>query len=236
MTACARYRESLGGYVLNALDPDEAEAMRLHLQSCPSCRAEYAELEGLPGLLATLDDDAPPEVPPPTLEEAVLDRFAGERRGLRPARRTRVPRWGRLAAAVAATGVAAVAGLALAGVFGSGSDEGTFGEVHLAGTVQASSATANAQLHAVRAGTGVTLRVSGLPPVHGQVYELWCIPDDGRWISGGTFRVDGRGGARVTLTSAARPGDYERIVVTRRPARGREGLRGASVLAGRVEY
>ena len=87
----------------------------------------------------------------------------------------------------------------------------------------ASGATANAELHAVRAGTGVSLRVSGLPPVHGQVYEVWCIPDDGRWISGGTFRVDGRGGARVTLTSAARPGDYERILVTRRPERGRRG-------------
>jgi hypothetical protein len=236
MTACARYRESLGGYVLNALDPDEAEAMRTHLRSCESCRLEYTELQGLPGLLATLSDDATPELPPPTLEEAVLDRFARERRSLRPVRRPRLPRWGRLAGAVAAAGVAAAAGLALAGVFDSGSESGTFGEVHLAGTAQASSATANAKLHAVRAGTGVTLRVSGLPPAHSQVYELWCIPDDGRWISGGTFRVDGRGGARVTLTSAARPGDYERMLVTRRPARGVEGSRGAGVLAGRVEY
>lgn len=88
----------------------------------------------------------------------------------------------------------------------------------------------------MRAGTGVSLRVSALPAVHGQVYELWCIPDDGRWISGGTFRVDARGRARVTLTSAARPGDYERMLVTRRPARGRDGSRGASVLTGQVEY
>ena len=236
MTACARYRDSLGGYVLTALEPGEAEAMREHLRSCAACRAEYSELEGVPGLLASLGDDAAPELPPPTLEEAVLDRFARERRGLRAARRPRVPRWGRLAGAIAAAGAAALAGLALVGVFDSGSEHEAFGQVRLAGTARASGATANAQLHAVRAGTGVNLRVSGLPPVRGQVYELWCIPDDGRWISGGTFRVDGRGGAHVTLTSAARPGDYERMLVTRRPAGGSEGSRGTSVLAGRVEY
>ena len=82
----------------------------------------------------------------------------------------------------------------------------------------------------------MSLRASGLPAVRGHVYEVWCIRDDGRWISGGTFRADARGRARVTLTSAARPGDYKRMLVTRRPARGGEGLRGPRVLAGRVEY
>lgn len=234
MTACARYRESLGGYVLNALEPDEAEVMRSHLQSCPGCRAEYAELEGVPALLEELADDAPPELPPQTLEEAVLDRFARERRGLSQPARPRRPRRRRLATAIAAAGAAAVAGLAIAGVFGSGSEDQAFGQVRLTGTAQAAGAAADAKLRAVRAGTGVSLRVTGLPAVQGQVYELWCVPDDGRWISGGTFRVDARGGARVTLTSAARPGDYERMLVTRRPAV--EGMRGASVLTGHVEY
>lgn len=233
MTACAGYRGSLGGYVLHALEPGEADAMRRHLRSCPSCRSECAELEGVPALLATLGDDAPPELPPQALEEAVLDRFARERRGLGPPRR---PRRRRLVAAIAAAGAVAVAGLVLAGVFGSGSEEQEFGQVRLTGTARASGATADAALRAVRAGTGVSLRVSGLPAAHGQVYELWCVPDDGRWISGGTFRVDARGRARVTLTSAARPGDYELMFVTRRPARGGEGLRGPSVLTGQVEY
>ena len=234
MTACARYRESLGAYVLHALEPGEADAMRRHLQSCPSCRSEYAELEGVPALLATLGDDAPPEAPPQALEEAVLDRFASERRGLRPPHRARRRR--RLVAAIAATGAAAAVGLALAGVFSSGSNDQQFGQVHLTGTAQASGATAEAKLRAVREGTGVSLRVSGLPTAHGHVYEVWCVPNGGRWISGGTFRVDARGRARVTLTTAARPGDYEVMLVTRRPARGGEALRGPRVLAGRVEY
>ena len=230
MTDCARYRESLGGYVLNALDPGEADALREHLRSCPSCRSEYAELEGLPALLETVGDDAPPVIPPPTLEEAVLDRFARERRGVRPLRR---PRRRRLVMAIAAAGAAAVAGLAVAGVFGTDSGDEEFGHVRLTG---ATGASADADLRAVRAGTGVSLRASGLPTVRGHVYEVWCIRDDGRWISGGTFRADARGRARVTLTSAARPGDYKRMLVTRRPARGGEGLRGPRVLAGRVEY
>ena len=73
------------------------------------------------------------------------------------------------------------------------------------------------------------LSVHGLPPGPKPVYELWCIPDRGRWISGGTFRADARGRARVRLTSAAKPGDYERIVVTR-------GSAGRAVLAGGVVY
>ena len=229
MTACARYRESLGGYALHALEPDEAEAMKRHIESCPSCRAEYAELEGVPALLATLGGDAPPELPPPALEEAVLDRFARERRGLRRPRR---PGRRRFVAAVAATGAAAVAGLALAGVFESDSDE-TFGYVSLRGTA---GAKAYADLRAVRAGTGVSLRARGLPAERGHVYEVWCVRDNGRWVSGGTFRADARGRARVTLTTAARPGDYKVMLVTRRPARGGEGLRGPRVLAGRVKY
>ena len=126
-----------------------------------------------------------------------------------------------------------MAGLAVAGVFGTGSGDQEFGHVRLTG---ATGATADADLRAVRAGTGVSLRASGLPAARGHVYEVWCIRDDGRWISGGTFRADARGRARVTLTSAARPGDYKRMLVTRRPARGGEGLRGPRVLAGRVEY
>ena len=233
MTACARYRDSLGGYVLHALEPDEADATSRHLQTCPSCRSEYAELEGVPALLERLSDDAPPELPPQALEEAVLDRFARERRGLSRPRR---PRRRRLVAAIAAAGAAAVGGLALAGVLDSGPGEQEFGHVRLTGTAGASGATADADLRAVRAGTGVSLRARGLPAARGQVYEVWCVRDNGRWISGGTFRADARGRARVTLTSAARPGDYKVMLVTRRPARGGEGLRGPRVLAGRVEY
>jgi anti-sigma-K factor RskA/putative zinc finger protein len=227
MTACERYQELLGGYVLDALEPGEAEAVRRHLDTCPDCRAEHAELAGVPDLLTLLgSSDAAPEPPPRALEEAVLDAFARQRpRRGRKSRRARGP-W-RIGLGFAGVAAAIVAVLALAGVFEAAKPERAFGHVHLSGS--AKGASAYADLRAVRAGTGVDLRVRGLRAGHGRVYQLWCIPDDGRWISGGTFHVDAHGRARVRLTSAARPGDYELMVVTQRPA-------AAPVLRGRVEY
>ncbi|MEU6346082.1 zf-HC2 domain-containing protein [Streptomyces sp. NPDC046977] len=47
-------RLSLGGYVLGTLSPAETEQVRAHLAECDECRAEHAELAGLPALLATV--------------------------------------------------------------------------------------------------------------------------------------------------------------------------------------
>jgi Anti-sigma-K factor rskA/Putative zinc-finger len=235
MTECAQCRELLGGYVLGALDPQEVATLERHLASCPRCRREQAELEGLPALLDVLGpSQEAPALPPAELEEAVLDRFARERRRLIPARRP-ARRRRRVALAIAAVAGAAVvstAVLALAGVFSSPGDNAAFGSVHLGGK----GAAGNAELRAVPAGTGVRLRVRGLPAARSPIYELWCISDTGRWISGGTFRVDRHGRARVDLTSAARPGKYERMLVTRRPSRRGGPTYGPRVLAGRVEY
>jgi anti-sigma-K factor RskA len=230
MSACEGVRELLGGYVLEALDPDEKAAVERHMETCQACRREHRELAGLPQLLALLDSpETTPEAPPASLEDAVLDRFARERRGLaaRP-RRRRARRIGLAAAAAGALAATALV-LALAGVFSSSPGDTEFGHVRLHG---AGAAMAEADLTAVRAGTSVRMSVSGLPGGGGVVYELWCVPDDGRWISGGTFRVDDEGRAHVSLTSAARPGDYEVMHVTRRG----DGTRGQPVLSGNVEY
>jgi anti-sigma-K factor RskA len=228
MSDCASFRVLLGGYVLDALEPDEKAAVTRHLESCPRCSREHAELAGTPALLAMLDrPDAVPASPPPALEEAVLDRFARERRDLAPRRAPRRWSW---RAGLAAAAAAAVAGaLVLSGLFSSSSDESAFAHVRLHG---AGGATADAYLRALRAGTGVRLSVAGLPATRGRVYELWCVADDGRLISGGTFRVDKRGRAHVSMTSAARPGEYELMLVTRRS----DGERGRRVLAGKVDY
>lgn len=230
MSDCGHFRELLGGYVLVALDPDEAEALEHHLEGCPRCRREHAELAGVPALLDMLETpDAIPEAPPPELEEAVLDRFARDGRKRRPVRLPRRRGWG-LRLGIAGAVAAAVGALALAGVFSSSSDDSAFGHVRLRG---GAGAKAYADLHALRAGTGVDLSVHGLRAARGRVYELWCVEDGGRWISGGTFRVDSRGRARVSLTSAARPGEYELMLVTRRAG---DGERGRRVLAGTVDY
>ncbi len=46
-----RIRVDLGGYVLGSLTLDEQQAVEAHLEACSACRAELAELEGIPVLL-----------------------------------------------------------------------------------------------------------------------------------------------------------------------------------------
>ncbi|MGH2805068.1 MAG: anti-sigma factor domain-containing protein, partial [Thermoleophilaceae bacterium] len=88
----------------------------------------------------------------------------------------------------------------------------------------------------VPAGTRVRLEASGLPGGRSAVYALWCVREDGRWVSGGTFRAGADGRVEAELTAAVRPGDYHQMVVTRRPRHGDPVERGPSVLRGRLLY
>src|SRR5437763_1913754 len=76
---CKDMTLSLGVYVLGALDPAERAAVEAHLADCALCRAELAELEGLPGLLdqISLDDLTPEPVPP---SEDLFERVAARAR------------------------------------------------------------------------------------------------------------------------------------------------------------
>jgi hypothetical protein len=247
--ACDECRSLLGGYVLSALEPDEMEAVRAHVQACPGCSREHAQLAPLPSLLdAAGSVDAAPERPPAALEDAVLDRFARERArpagersrtdGERPARRLRAfPRdWlaRPLPVAAAAAAVSVLATLAITSGPGGGSGSTTAHayDALLRGSPAAPGARAYARLSTQPAGTRVDLRVHGMQPTPGAVYELWCLANDGTRVSAGTFRVDSTGRARVRLTTAARLGEYERLSVERVVA-GRAGQR---VMAGAIEY
>ena len=52
---CLHVREELGGYVLDALEPEERAVVSAHLGTCRECAAEYARLAGLPALLRHAD-------------------------------------------------------------------------------------------------------------------------------------------------------------------------------------
>ena len=54
--------ELLGAFALDAVDGDEAEAIRLHLDQCPRCASEVAEHWEVTGLIANAGVDAPPEL------------------------------------------------------------------------------------------------------------------------------------------------------------------------------
>lgn len=248
--ACSECRTLLGAYVLHALEPDEVEAVRLHLASCAACAAEHGELMGVPPMLDFADaDEQPVAKPPAALEEAVLDRFAREHRGVRtPVERRRPPLWKRLRspirhlsrplpAALAGAAAAAAVTVALLGLPGSGDDQdGRVYQASLSGSAAAPDATAWADLKVLDdSGTRVQLRVRGLNGTPGSVYELWCLRDDGERVSAGTFRTDAEGRADVSLTTAAVPGEYHRLSVERKgftPAT----QAGERVMAGEIQY
>jgi Anti-sigma-K factor rskA/Putative zinc-finger len=239
--ACNECRTLLGGYVLHALEPDEAETVRRHLSECAACATEHGELMGVPSILDSAGaDETPVEQPPAALEEAVLDRFAREHPGhpavAPPPKRTRTrdrlraafrPLARPLPAAIAGA-VAAAAVTAALIVLPGGSQDSELYQASLSGSAAAPGATASARLRVLEEGTRVNLRVRGLHGGPGSVYELWCIRDDGQKVSAGTFRTDASGRADVNLTTAAVPGEYNKLGVERKP--------GVTVMAGSIRF
>ena len=198
--------EELGGYVLGALEPAEAEAVRAHLVRCPECSREHARLAGLPALLS-LAGPGEPSGPAPAVQERVLDAVARERGRPARVRRLRLP----LAAALAC---AAVAIATLAFVLGRDGAAPAGYSVPLQSAAGAAGA-GRAELESVEGGTSLRLWVRDLPPDPAIVYEVRC--DAPGWsVSAGTFRADTRGRAYVVLTTAARRGEYDAIRVVRR--------------------
>jgi anti-sigma factor RsiW len=62
-------QELLGAYALDAVEPDEAEAVERHLEGCPRCRAEVEAHREVASLLGNAGGDAP---------DGLWDRIAGQ--------------------------------------------------------------------------------------------------------------------------------------------------------------
>jgi anti-sigma factor RsiW len=218
VTGCDDVRTSIGGYVLDALDPAEAEVVREHLARCRECADEHARLAGLPALLSLAEhiEDAPPL--PAAVEERVLDAVARERRPHDAPRRPRQPRQPRRHRRLLAGSVAAAAALAavLAIVLLGGADERPAARYQVAlRPVAGAVGAGRVELASAPGGTTVHLWVRDLPPDPSVVYEVRCDAPD--WsASAGTFRADTHGRAYVVLTTAARRGEYDSIRVVRR--------------------
>ena len=237
---CAELRPLLGGYALDALEPDEAAAVRAHLPGCPACTAELAPLAELPALLDLAAPLAHPDEPlPPSSEEALLDRFARESETARPRpprKRRRLPRLGiawtrpRVAfvSAVLAAAVAVGAMSALDGGDGQQRSSRNY-VVALKPGPGAPEAKARIALYRVKGGTGVRLWASGLQPGSMKVYEMLC--ESKHWsASAGTFRADAHGKVSVRLTTAARVGEYDYVRVVTKDRHGTT----TDVLTGRL--
>jgi hypothetical protein len=213
--SCEHLREAVGAYALGALDPDEAAAVRRHLETCAECAAEHDALAPLPGLLSLAGgaEEAVEKPLSPAFEERLLDAFARDR-AASPRRRLRwrVPRRRWLAAG--AVGVAAVAA-ALVGLQLRAEEEPSLRyEVTFQNVSGPVAASARANLESDEEGTEVHLSVRGLPPEEA-VYEVLCDAEE--WTAtAGTFRTDAEGRAYVVLTTALRKGEYNAIRIVRR--------------------
>jgi hypothetical protein len=213
-------KSDLGAYALDALERDEAAAVRRHLAECRACAAEFDALAPLPGLLAMAEGAHAAATEPlsPAFEERLLDAYArdhAERGRPRPRRRHRVRmRW--LAAGVAGAALAA-AGVAF---MLERDDEATapaaYGVRFQA--VGAPGPSGRAELSSGAEGTTLHLWVKGLPRNERAVYEVLC--DAPGWTaSAGTFRTDADGRAYAVLTTALRRGEYDAIRIVRRGRR-----------------
>jgi hypothetical protein len=241
LRTCDDLRPLLGGYVLEALEPDEMAAEREHLPDCPACSAEHASLAGLPALLDLAAPlDAPDEPLSPAFEEALLDRFARDRESAapEPKRRRRLPRIAWTTPRVAIASALAAAALTFATMKALDNDPPSQPVASRNYVVQLKAGAAapagsrvsgRVALYRVRGGTGVHLWANGLRSGRKHVYEVLC--EKGGWsASAGTFRADANGHVEARLTTAARVGEYDSLRVVYRDERGHP----KDVLTGRL--
>jgi Anti-sigma-K factor rskA/Putative zinc-finger len=199
----------LAGYILGALEPDEAAAFEEHLHRCPVCRAEHGEIGMLPAA--------------PAAAFAVPSGLRGRTlAGLgAPARRRRGRPWRVLVPAVGAAVAAAAIAVVIAG-------RGNAVERY---ALRGGSAQVSATVQTTGVGREVTITIGRLhDPRPDGLYELWFVAPDGRRVSGGTFHPDDAGRGTVRLVGAADPKVYTRISVSLEPADGNPRRQGPDVL------
>ena len=95
--SCSATTQSLGTYLVGALDPRERADVEAHLADCPACRDELAGLAALPGLMSRLTTEEVLAGPPP-VDDALLERLLVA--AARDRRVARQRRWLSAAAAV----------------------------------------------------------------------------------------------------------------------------------------
>jgi hypothetical protein len=191
-------RDLLGPYVMGALGPEEEREVEAHLEECPSCREEVADLRLVHERLTDLVNME--ETPPPELKDRLLTGM--------PRRETRrVP----LVAAAAILCVLAVLGvLYYTGFFAP--DE--VASANLQATDLAPKAGGELRVREEDPNARAELEVWGLPqPGKDEYYELWFGKEGGR-MSAGTFTVDARGRETLTMTVPEKASSYDQVGIT----------------------
>jgi anti-sigma-K factor RskA len=174
-------RDDLAAYALGALEEEEAERLRLHLETCDDCRRHLRWLQPAVELLPRTVEQLEP---PARLRESLMDVVHSEspQAAREPPRRAAGGWWRSVGLALwrPATAVAAAAMLVVGAVAGyllhepgDGDNTATFAA---RATQGASPVTGTLE----RDGDSGILRVQGMPSLASdQVYEVW-VQRDGR--------------------------------------------------------
>lgn len=186
------------------------------------------------------DDRQPPQERVAALSAAVADRPAiSVVSGPLPIRS--VPRWRRVATAVAAVAAAfALGGIVLDNH--PSQDLLADGVIEFESTLVAPDGDAQTTVVGIRTGIGrvVQLRTDDLPILPtGEMYEVWFVgPGDTATspnrISAGTFHPDEQGRSHVDLTAAVDPELYPELSITAEPGDGDPSPTGAEVLRASI--
>jgi hypothetical protein len=171
-----RYEEDLAAYLLDALGEEEQRAFELHLRSCPACQGEERWLRGAVELLPSSVEQLEP---PPALRERLMDTVRAEAAAegieARPSTRRR-PRLGFVLRPVLAFGAAALIAVGVGAGYLIGNGGG--GSTPAVATVPAKptgvARGARGEI-VVKSRDAAEIRVSGLRPRRGRVYELWLV-------------------------------------------------------------
>lgn len=197
---------TVAAYVLGALEPREAEAVRMHLESCASCRELEARLRRTSTMLPLSVEE---ERPPARLRVRILTAAGAPATAPAPRRRALhlpLPRRHRLPfsprTAAAAMLALAVLGLGAWNAYLTHQLQSARSAVasHQLTTNSPTLATASGRVVALRDQQVLLVEFKNMPPPEpGKVYELWLGTSSGTMVPVGVFRPDADGSKVVAL-------------------------------------
>lgn len=220
-------RELLGAYALGDLPEDAQIALRAHVDGCPACRAELAEIAPLAEALRLVDPDAlaTVPVPPPGLGDRIVEQVSAERslvqaRARRAERRAALHRQTRRLTATAAAAVLVLAALGIGTAVGrSTAPDLTAAPKPKLPTEQISLRTLDAGVTLESAvvvahtwGVEAVFEARGLDA--GEVYRAAFRSEDGRMLPAGEFLGVGDKPLICNMQSALQRDDATQFVVT----------------------
>jgi len=232
MSDHARWEDTAGAYVLDAMPADERLQFEQHLVNCATCQAEIDEL--LPAVEA-LPMASPPMLPPPALKDRIMAEVEREAALLaqagadadrpepaRPRRERRGFSWlsgWRLAPVAAA--------LLIAGVLAGGAlDGGGTRTIDFEGQ-----ATAQLEVDGDRA----TLVAENMPaPPEGRVYEVWLMPEGSKTPQPTDVLFTPRSDGSAVAAIPGSVEDVSEVLITDEPAGGSDAPTGELLMSAEL--